>query len=119
MPGVDSRAALETADRLFRTVEAGDIEALRSIYASEAVIWHNTDGKTESREQKFERLRGFVALSRNRTYTEIRREPTLHAFVQRHVCRERHHTSPDSALAWRLFSRMLIKRPVGAEIPSA
>jgi uncharacterized protein len=56
MPEFDSRTSLETADRLFRAVEAGDVEALRSIYASDAVIWHNTDGKTESREQNLETL---------------------------------------------------------------
>jgi ketosteroid isomerase-like protein len=87
MPEFDSRTSLETADRLFRAVEAGDVEALRSIYASDAVIWHNTDGKTESREQNLETLLGLVALSHNRTYTEIRREPTPRGFVQQHVLR--------------------------------
>jgi ketosteroid isomerase-like protein len=87
MPEFDSRTSLETADRLFRAVEAGDVEALRSIYADDAVIWHNTDGKTESREQNLETLLGFVALSHNRTYTEIRREPTPRCFVRQHVLR--------------------------------
>ncbi len=75
------------ADRLFRAIEAGDVEALRTIYATDAVIWHNADDKTESPEQNLEILRRFVSLSHSRTYTEIRREPTPRGFVQQHVLR--------------------------------
>lgn len=87
MPEFDSHASLETADRLFRAIEAGDVEALRGIYATDALIWHNADGKTESPEQNLETLRHFAALSHSRTYTEIRRQPTPCGFVQQHVLR--------------------------------
>ncbi len=35
--------ALEIAERFFRAIEAGNVEAIRAIYAPDAVIWHNND----------------------------------------------------------------------------
>ena len=32
------------AARFFAAIEAGDIDAIRAIYAPDARIWHNTDG---------------------------------------------------------------------------
>jgi ketosteroid isomerase-like protein len=40
---------LELADRLFKAVEKGDVETVRSIYSPDAVIWHNFD----SLDQRF------------------------------------------------------------------
>ena len=33
----------DIADQLFAAIEAGDIDAVRDLYAPDAVIWHNTD----------------------------------------------------------------------------
>lgn len=98
MPEFDSHASLETADRLFHAIEAGEVEALRTIYAADALIWHNADGKTESPEQNLETLRRFVALSQSRMYTEIRREPTPRGFVQQHVLRAQLKSGRELAL---------------------
>ena len=35
---------LDVAERLFKAIEAADIDAVREIYAPDAEIWHNTDG---------------------------------------------------------------------------
>ena len=78
---------LAIADRLFKAIERGDVDTLAEIYAPDATIWHNTDGKIEAPEQNLSRLRQFLALSSTRAYTEIRREPTPAGFVQQHVLR--------------------------------
>jgi len=78
---------LDLADRLFKAIERSDVDAVAAIYAPDATIWHNTDGKVETPEQNLSGLRQFVALSSARAYTEIRRAPTPSGFVQQHVLR--------------------------------
>lgn len=83
----DAEQFLAIADRLFKAIERGEVNALAEIYAPDAQIWHNTDGKVEAPQQNLSGLRQFVALSSVRAYTEIRRAPTPSGFVQQHVLR--------------------------------
>ena len=39
---------LALAKRFFAAVTAGDIKAVRACYAEDAIIWHNTDGISQS-----------------------------------------------------------------------
>jgi ketosteroid isomerase-like protein len=79
--------SLETADRLFKAIERGQVAAIREIYAPGAKIWHNNDGATQTVEQNLAVLGWVVANISEIAYTEIRRQPTPTGFVQQHVMR--------------------------------
>lgn len=77
--------ALEAAERLFTAVEAGRVDELRTIFAEDAGIWHNTDNKTIGVEDSIKSIKGILSASDEYRYTEIKREPTPKGFVQQHV----------------------------------
>jgi ketosteroid isomerase-like protein len=81
--------SLETADRLFKSIERGDVAALREIYAPGAIIWHNYDGSTQTVDENLAVLTWVSANILEREYTEIRRQATPTGFVQQHVLRGR------------------------------
>jgi ketosteroid isomerase-like protein len=78
---------LVIADRLFAAIQAGDVDAVRALYAPEAEIWHNTDGVTQAPEQNLQVLRWVVRHIRELRYEEVRRHATASGFVQQHVLR--------------------------------
>ena len=79
----------ELADRFFASIEAGDIEAIRSIYATDAVIWHNFDGKEQTVEENLATM-GWIARSFSGFGYEQRvRDATETGFVERHLTRGR------------------------------
>jgi ketosteroid isomerase-like protein len=73
------------ARRFFDAVEAGDVEALRDIYAPEAQIWHNTDETASSVDENLDTLAGFVKRIRDRRYRDRRVATFDGGFVQQHV----------------------------------
>ena len=77
--------ALEVADRFFAAIEAGDIAAVRDIYAPDAEIWHNTDGLVQSPDDNARTLGWIAANLRDVTYTKVKRSATDDGFVQQHV----------------------------------
>jgi ketosteroid isomerase-like protein len=81
--------AMQTAEKLFRAIENGDIDAIRNIYTPETKIWNNNDGIAQSVEQNLAVLKWVVSNIENVKYTEVRRQPTLTGFVQQHVLRGR------------------------------
>ena len=81
--------ALQTADKLFQAIEAGDVEAIRNIYTPETTIWHNHDNIAQSVEQNLAVLKWVVANIKGLKYTEVRCQPTPNGFVQQHVLRGR------------------------------
>jgi len=52
--------ALVIAEKFFRAIEAGDVDAIRAIYAPDAVIWHNNDQLEQSVDDNL-RVLGWVA----------------------------------------------------------
>ena len=77
--------ALAIADRFFAAIEAGDIAAVREIYAPDAEIWHNTDGIVQSPDDNAKTLTWITANLRDVSYTKIKRSATDDGFVQQHV----------------------------------
>lgn len=77
--------ALEAGERLFWTVEHGDLADLRDIFAEGAMVWHNTDDKLTDVEATIRNLSVLRAQALEMRYTDIRREPTPTGFVQQHV----------------------------------
>jgi len=73
------------AKSFFDAIERGDIEAVRGIYAPDAVIWHNTDGLESTVEENLRVLTGFVQNIPTRRYENRRLEVFADGFVQQHV----------------------------------
>lgn len=76
---------LALAERFFDAIEAGDIAAVRSVYAPEAAIWHNTDELATSVDENIDTLTGFVQRIRERRYRDRRVKVFDGGFVQQHV----------------------------------
>ena len=69
-------AAIETASKLFRAIENGDVDVIRNIYTPETKIWHNNDGIAQSVEQNLAVLKWVIGNIKNVKYTEVRLQPT-------------------------------------------
>ncbi len=80
-------ANLDLCEQLFSAITRGDIDAVRVIYADDAVIWHNNDGVEQSPEQNLRVLRWVVRNVKDLRYEDIRRHETPTGFVQQHVLR--------------------------------
>jgi ketosteroid isomerase-like protein len=87
------RESLEVADRLFKAIERGDVDAIRNIYSPDAQIWHNTDGAVQSVDENLAVLAWVVKHIGEIAYTDVRRAPTPTGFVQQHVLRGRMKSS--------------------------
>jgi ketosteroid isomerase-like protein len=86
----------EVAERLFRAIEAGDIDAVASLYSPDILVWHNTDGKEQSLDENLETLRWVIGHIADRRYTDVRRSLTNEGFAQQHVLRG---TGPNGDIA--------------------
>lgn len=76
---------LEVAERFFRAVEAGDVEAIRAIYAPDARIWHNNDRLEQSVDQNLRVLAWVAKNLTSRHYRVQRRVAIPGGFMQQHV----------------------------------
>jgi len=79
--------ALQIAEQLINAIQHGDVDAVRSIYAPDCVIWHNNDGLEQSVEDNLTILSWVVRNIRDLRYEEIRRQRTDTGFVEQHVLR--------------------------------
>jgi ketosteroid isomerase-like protein len=76
---------LDVADQLFRAIEAGRVDLVGELYATDAVIWHNHDGVEQTPDENLRTLRWLVDNLTGVRYTDIRRSATATGFVQQHV----------------------------------
>ena len=79
----DETAAI--ASGFFAAIERGDLDAVREIYSSDAGIWHNVTGRSQTREENLALLRYFTRRVSERRYEVLAREFFPGGFVQRHV----------------------------------
>jgi ketosteroid isomerase-like protein len=78
---------LEVCEQLFAAIMRGDIDAVRGIYAPDAVIWHNNDQIEENPETNLRTLSWVTRNIKDLRYEDIRRQETATGFVQQHVLR--------------------------------
>ena len=78
---------LSIADRLFSAIAAGDVAAVRALYAPDARIWHNFDGVTQTAEENLAVLQWVTTHIHGLRYDDVRRQTTPDGFVQQHVLR--------------------------------
>lgn len=73
------------AERLFAAIEAGDIDAVRSLYAPDVAVWHNHDGLVQGLDDNLRVLGWMSKHVPGARYTDVRRSSTDTGFVQQHV----------------------------------
>lgn len=78
---------LELCESLFAAIMRGDIEAVRAIYAPNAVIWHNNDQVEETPERNLRVLKWVSTNVKDLRYEEMKRQETATGFIQQHVLR--------------------------------
>jgi len=83
MSSADAMRAL--AKRFFDAVEAGDLDAVGSIYAPDAIIWHNNGQRTETRDQNLATMRKFIAFAPTRHYKERKVTAFDGGFLHQHI----------------------------------
>ncbi|ANZ23740.1 ketosteroid isomerase [Rhodococcus sp. WB1] len=78
---------LDLADRFFAAVRAGDVDTLTNLYAPDARIWHNDDGREQTVEENLRVLRWLTRTLEDFRYEDVRRDAVPDGFVQQHVVR--------------------------------
>ena len=80
---------MAVAERFFAAIPKGDLDAVRAIYADDAVIWHNNDQQEQNVAQNLAVLGWVVKNISELRYEDVRRFPLPGGFVQQHVLRGR------------------------------
>ena len=78
---------LAVADRMFHAIEAGDLDALRGLYAPDIVVWANIDDREQDLERSLKVLGWLCSKLSDRRYDVTRREIIDGGFLQEHVLR--------------------------------
>lgn len=78
---------LDIAGRYVAAAEAGDLDALRRLYAPDAVIWHNFDDLEKTVDEHMAMMGWVVENISGFRYEQIRRQRTETGFVQQHRAR--------------------------------
>jgi ketosteroid isomerase-like protein len=92
--GDERDAVLALATRFQEASEAGDVETLRSVYAPDAVVWHNVDAREQSVDEVLAMTPWIREHLRGLRHVDVRRHRTDHGYVQQHVLRA---TTPSDA----------------------
>lgn len=95
------------AERFIRSVQRGDIEQVESIYAEDAVIWHNYDQVEQTRDQNVRTMKWFTSRLAGMSYEDIRLSVLPDGWVQQHVLRG---TAPNgTAIAVHAMLRVWVR----------
>ncbi|QQZ17829.1 nuclear transport factor 2 family protein [Rhodococcus sp. 21391] len=77
----------DLADRFFAAVSDGDETTLTELYAPDARIWHNDDGREQTVTENLRVLRWLSRTLDDLRYEDIRRHELPDGFAQQHVLR--------------------------------
>ena len=78
---------IELARHFTRSIESGDIEAIRACYAKDAQIWHNFDEVNQTVDENMKVLEWMKRQATRRTYEISRLEEIVGGYLQQHVLR--------------------------------
>jgi uncharacterized protein len=73
------------ANRFFACIESGDIDALREMYSSDAVVWHNYDQIDQPVADNLVVLAWLRSAVPDVRYVDVRRVVLDDGFVQQHL----------------------------------
>ncbi|HZO35607.1 MAG TPA: nuclear transport factor 2 family protein [Solirubrobacteraceae bacterium] len=72
------------ANELKQAADSGDLDALRNVYATDAVIWHNVDDTEKTVEESLKFLGALRAVTTRTWYADQRLTLTENGFVLQH-----------------------------------
>ena len=84
---LDGADVLAVADRMFRAIETGDLDALRAVYADDVVVWTNFDDTEQPIDRAMSIVGWLCSKLADRRYDVKRRELIEGGFLQQHVLR--------------------------------
>jgi uncharacterized protein len=76
---------LALADRMFRAIEVGDLDALRELYDPDIVVWANFDERDQDIDDSMRLLGWLCSKLADRHYEVTRRDVIPGGFLQEHV----------------------------------
>lgn len=92
-------ATRQLAESFFNAIERGDLAAVQAIYAPDAIVWHNTDGRAVQVDENLETLEGFIRNVPERHYTRRRLEVFEGGFVEQHLLKAKLASGKEVSLA--------------------
>src|SRR6267142_2074829 len=75
----------ELADNFAKAFEEGDVATINSIYAPNAVVWHNTDEREQPRDENIALARAVPTIFSSFKYRDVRVQVFDGGYVQQHV----------------------------------
>ncbi len=75
----------ELADNFAKAFEEGDVATINSIYAPNAVVWHNTDEREQPRDENIALARAVPTIFSSFKYRDVRVQLFDGGYVQQHV----------------------------------
>jgi uncharacterized protein len=82
-----SDSSTSLVDRFIAAIEACDVDTVRSIYADDAVIWHNFDQIETTADDNARQIKWFSTRLAGLKYADIRRVAFPGGIIQQHVLR--------------------------------
>jgi ketosteroid isomerase-like protein len=89
----------QLAESFFNAIERGDLVAVQAIYAPDAIVWHNTDGRAVQVDENLETLESFIQNVPERHYTRRRLEVFEGGFVEQHLLKGKLANGKEVSLA--------------------
>lgn len=110
MTAMTAAERLALADRLFASIEAGNIDGVAACYAPGVAIWHNFDQATQGAQENLQTLGWLVRHLGDIRYEIVRRDVVDDAVWQQHVL---HGTVVATGVPFRLPAAMLLTMAQG------
>lgn len=82
---MSAESMVEYAERFFRLVEAGDIEAVSALYHDDVTVWHNYDDVDQSKEENLATLGSIADRYDTFGYSQPRHVALEDGFLRQHV----------------------------------
>ncbi|MEU8800864.1 nuclear transport factor 2 family protein [Spirillospora sp. NPDC048819] len=82
---MSGESMVEYAERFFRLVEAGDIEAVSALYHDDVTVWHNYDDVDQSKEENLATLGSISSRYDKFGYAQPRHTALEDGFLRQHV----------------------------------
>lgn len=79
-----ARSAVQVAERLFKCIEAKQVDGVAALYHDDVEVWHNFDDAIQSKPENLKVLAGLTQTVANLRYEVLERHEFGNRVVQRH-----------------------------------
>lgn len=104
---MNADAIRKLANDFLDAIERGDIETVQSIYAPDAVVWHNTDSIAQPVADNLATLTSFIKYVPERRYTDRRIEAFDGGFVDQHLLKGKLVSGKEVSMAACLICKVV------------